>query len=82
MAHKVLFISHDASRTGAPIVFLHLLRWLRENTTIGIGILLKRGGELENEFNDIAPYYIWDTKSRSNLSHTIFRKVNKKLKSK
>ena len=82
MAHKVLFISHDASRTGAPIVFLHLLRWLRENTTIGIGILLKRGGELENEFNDIAPYYRWDTKSRSNLSHTIFRKVNKKLKSK
>ena len=50
MKKKVLFISHDATRTGAPIIFLHLLQWLRRNTSITFDILLKDGGPLEEEF--------------------------------
>lgn len=47
---KVLFVSHDASRTGAPILFLNLIRWFKENTPIPFEILLKSGGELEPVF--------------------------------
>lgn len=57
---KVLFISHDASRTGAPIVFLHLLRWFKANTGIPFQIILRNGGELEDEFKSLAPVLIID----------------------
>lgn len=56
---NVLFVSHDATRTGAPIVLLHLLRWLRSNTKINITLLLKQGGEMEGEFESLAKTYYW-----------------------
>jgi len=52
---KVLFISHDASRTGAPILLLNFLRWFKENASIPFEILLGRGGELEKAFSALAP---------------------------
>ncbi len=52
---KVLFISHDASRTGAPLLLLRLLRWLKAQSDISFEILLCQGGELENAFAAIAP---------------------------
>lgn len=52
---KVLFISHDATRTGAPIIFLHFLRWFKQHGQIPFLILLRNGGELESEFQEIAP---------------------------
>jgi len=52
---KILFISHEATRTGAPLVLLNLLKWLKKNTDISFEVLLKTGGELEPEFAEIAP---------------------------
>jgi len=54
---KILFISHEASRTGAPIMLLNMLKWLKENTKIQFDILLLEGGPLENEFEKIADVY-------------------------
>jgi glycosyltransferase involved in cell wall biosynthesis len=54
---KILFISHDAGRTGAPIVLLHFLRWLKKNTALSFEILLKQGGPLERDFCNLAPTY-------------------------
>jgi glycosyltransferase involved in cell wall biosynthesis len=56
---SVLFVSHDASRTGAPIVLLHLLRQLKKEQSCSFSILLINGGELEEEFRSIANTYIW-----------------------
>ncbi len=56
---KILFISHDASRTGAPIVLLHLLKWLKQNTDLDFIILLKKDGELRKEFESLATTYIY-----------------------
>jgi glycosyltransferase involved in cell wall biosynthesis len=47
---KILFVGHEATRTGAPIVLLNLLRWLRANASIEFRLLLLAGGELESEF--------------------------------
>ncbi|HEX8833654.1 MAG TPA: hypothetical protein VF719_05610, partial [Abditibacteriaceae bacterium] len=47
---RILFISHAATRTGAPMMLLHLLRWLAENSDFECDLLLLRGGPLESEF--------------------------------
>lgn len=50
---KILFISHDASRTGAPLFLLNLIRWLRENDKWDARIVLRSGGVLEPEFREL-----------------------------
>ena len=59
---KILFISHDALRTGAPIIFLNFLRWFRGNASIPFRIMLRNGGELEPEFQAIVPVIVFNRK--------------------
>ncbi|MCC9168234.1 glycosyltransferase family 4 protein [Pontibacter harenae] len=77
---KILFISHDASRTGAPIVLLHLLKWLSKKG-IQITVLLKKGGELELEFNEVAPTYklCKDTAAQQHIAVRGVNKIRRKL---
>ena len=57
---SILFISHDASRTGAPIIFLNFLKWFKANSDIPFQILLKNGGDLESEFAKLAPVSVFN----------------------
>ncbi len=59
MRDQVLFVSHDSSRTGAPLLLLTLLRWLKAHTSIHFSILLSQPGELEREFAELGPTYLW-----------------------
>ena len=54
---RVLFVSHEASRTGAPILLLRFLRWLRVNTNVDFEVVFRFGGELLGEFASLSP--IW-----------------------
>ncbi|MDB6022550.1 MAG: glycosyl transferase group 1, partial [Pedosphaera sp.] len=54
----ILFISHDASRSGAPVVLLNLLRGLRERNEWGLRILLRAGGPLEPEFQKLGETFV------------------------
>jgi glycosyltransferase involved in cell wall biosynthesis len=63
-SNRVLFISHDASRTGAPIVLLHFLRWIRSNTQLDFEILFRRGGPLEADFAEVAPITVLGRSAR------------------
>ena len=48
---KILFISHDASRSGAPLVLLYLLKWLNNHTkNIQFDVLLIKGGSIAGDF--------------------------------
>lgn len=71
---KILFVSHDATRTGAPIAFLHLLRWFKTNTCFNLAILLRNGGELENEFQEISLTTKWH-----NPSYSLLKKIKNKV---
>jgi glycosyltransferase involved in cell wall biosynthesis len=51
---EILFVSHDASRTGAPMALLHFLRWFKKNANRPFSILLGAGGELVPEFETLA----------------------------
>ncbi len=53
--NSVVFICHESSRTGAPILLLHLLQWLKNNTDLVFQVLIVKGGELDIEFRKIAP---------------------------
>lgn len=63
---NILFISNQATRTGAPIVLLHFLRWFKQNTNIPFLILLTEGGDLEADFTSLAPTFLL---GRNGLNH-------------
>lgn len=67
MSKKILFISHDSSRTGAPIVFLNLLKWFKTNTNIPFTILLKKRGVLEKEFKSLAPVLMFPENQQNSI---------------
>lgn len=57
---KILFISHEASLTGAPKVLLQFMRWLKANEPeIELLILLERRGPVEQEFRALGETYVW-----------------------
>jgi glycosyltransferase involved in cell wall biosynthesis len=65
MRKKILFISHEASITGATIVLLHFLRWFKANTDIPFEIILKKGGVLFNDFRSLAPVTSFHSKKNT-----------------
>jgi glycosyltransferase involved in cell wall biosynthesis len=52
--HPILFVSHEATRTGAPIELLHFLRWFKRNSDRRFSVLLGRGGVLFGDFEELA----------------------------
>jgi len=59
----ILFVSHLATRNGAPIMLLHFLRWLRENGERPFSILVDdgTGGALLAEYAKVADTWAADT---------------------
>ena len=55
MMETVLFISHEASRTGAPIMLLNFLRWFRQDQRIAFRTLTGSVGELSADFAAVGP---------------------------
>lgn len=55
---RILFISHEASRSGAPLILLRFIQWLRKNKPeIKIDVLVLRGGELKDDFKKVAGHF-------------------------
>jgi len=55
----VLFISHTADRTGAPIELLRFLQWANAHSSHRILILLQHGGQMEPEFRSLGSTRVW-----------------------
>ncbi len=75
---SVLFICHESSRTGAPVVLLNLLKWIRGNKDISTWIIINKGGELDHDFERLAPTLIL----KPARSETLPRKITRKFKGK
>lgn len=77
---KILFITHETSRTGAPMVLLYLLRWIKHNkpeTTVDV--LALNGGDLIENFKEVS-HCFYDYKQliqpkKSNLIKRAFVKL-------
>lgn len=75
-----LFISHDASRTGAPLVLLHFLKWLRkEHPSVTFDILLIRGGELTDSFRSLGDVFLRTARHGFNQKDRAVVKLRKAL---
>jgi glycosyltransferase involved in cell wall biosynthesis len=46
----ILFIGHEGSLTGAPIFLLRIIKYIKAQTAEEIHVILKKGGDLENEY--------------------------------
>ncbi|MBC6611650.1 glycosyltransferase family 4 protein [Hymenobacter sp. BT507] len=77
MSKKVLFVSHEATRTGAPIALLRMLRWLKENTPWEIVILLIKGGELLADFQQVGETYVWEKSVTNTLWLNRWRRIKR-----
>ncbi len=53
---KILFISHEASLSGAPILLLSLLKRIKESTDYSFDVLLLRNGTLYSDFAAVADH--------------------------
>jgi glycosyltransferase involved in cell wall biosynthesis len=56
---KLLFVSHSATRNGATILLLHLLRWLKSRSDFEFEVLVNGRGELRDEFRDLCVTHTW-----------------------
>lgn len=69
----ILFVSHEGTRTGAPMMLLHFLRWLREHGKVDPQIALLRGGPLTEQFAELGPTTVlgdvvdWPTPSNNEI---------------
>jgi glycosyltransferase involved in cell wall biosynthesis len=73
---SILFVSHDAELMGAPMVLLHLVRWVKQNTDYEVTILLKAGGPLQTEFEAQGEVYQWRS---AQLSSAVGPRIISKL---
>lgn len=56
---RILIIGHEAERTGAPIVLLHLLRWIKKNRPeLSVEMLLLRDGELRPAYEELVTVHV------------------------
>ena len=69
-AHQptLIFISHEASQTGAPAVLLSLMRWLKKNTSIKFSIIIGAQGIWNKRFEEIAPCFYLDDAHKGGLT--------------
>lgn len=51
---RMLFCGHDASRTGAPLILLTILKQLQERYNLDIFLILLSGGDLVDEYERYA----------------------------
>lgn len=57
---KILFITHETSRTGAPIVLLYFIKWIKEqNKKLSLSVLDLHSGILSDEFRNVSDNYYY-----------------------
>jgi len=77
---EILFISHEASRTGAPIFLINLIKSLKRQLNVDCIVILRQGGALEDEFNSIAETVVLShNQELSEIDLEILSKRNIKL---
>jgi glycosyltransferase involved in cell wall biosynthesis len=60
MNRSVLFVGHSAHRSGAPILLLNFLRWLREHDEGDFDVVLSIGGDLLPDYRSVAKTEVRD----------------------
>ncbi|MEM8686986.1 MAG: hypothetical protein AAGF81_06640, partial [Pseudomonadota bacterium] len=67
---RILFVSHDASRTGAPAIILRLIEMFGAGGNIECVTLLDEGGERLEDFREVSHVYVMAKSRREERSQT------------
>lgn len=51
---KIVFISHDASLSGAPVLLLNLISLVKQSGRYEVSVIVKRSGESDSSFASLA----------------------------
>lgn len=73
---KLLFVSHNATRTGAPIVLYTLIKWIKENKQDKVEVWFLEGGEMVEEFEKLCHCRILQKNQRNRLAVISKRIIN------
>ena len=77
---KILFISHESTRTGAPLILLEFIKWLSAKNKFKIYVLIVKSGILDSEFKKygkvINTFEIADTRKKIIILKFIYRFKN------
>lgn len=81
---NILFISHNATRSGAPLYLYHLIKWLTDKKGVKAFILFVDGGEMEREYVFCKKVWIWnayhtDHRLKSRIAGRVFPTYKRKL---
>lgn len=83
MKDKILVIGHIANRTGAPIILINFLQWIKLNTNLSLEIILKSGGELIDDYKELGDVVLWDSlklkNTKNKRKYSLLRKINPKI---
>lgn len=60
MEETVLIISRDATRTGAPLLLLNNLKWIKKNSSLKFIVILRKGGPLLDDYKSLAEVFLWE----------------------
>ena len=73
---KICFISHNATRTGAPLVLLHFVKWVKQfHPEIEFEVWLMSDGELKTEFEKLSSVKVIPNKYESSILKRTLSKV-------
>lgn len=56
---RVLFVCHEASRTGAPLLLFWLVRWLVAHQAVEAHVAILRDGPMRDDFEALCPTTTW-----------------------
>lgn len=76
MKKNILFVGHDANRAGAQILLLRFLTMLKADERFSFTMLLKDGGELEEDYRALAPTFLWHGASQQK---SVLKRVVRRL---
>lgn len=84
MAHSetIVFIGHGASRTGAPMSLLNIIKWFSINTDHACVVVLGNGGPLVEEYSKYADVHLWNknkhaSRNVKNLWYSLIKRLGR-----
>jgi glycosyltransferase involved in cell wall biosynthesis len=76
MKKTLLFVSHEATLTGAPILLLNIISWLKGNSDYDLVVVLGKDGPLREKFEKVAQVINYYETPGLSLNTTLLRRLS------